>query len=116
MVGISYQKVFQEGIDKANQKAKTDPKIKSALEKYDGRTFVFNVTNDAVYVFKISRDEVKLEVSSPSYPDDMYLEMNKKRADKLVHHRQVSKVDVIFGNIKFRNISLEDVNFFKEIL
>jgi len=113
---MSYQKVFQEGIEKANQKVKTDPQIKSALEKYDGRTFVFNVTGDALYLFKISKDEIKLKISPSSYPNDMYLEMNKKRADKFVYHRQVSKLDVILGNIKFRNISLKDVNFFKEIL
>ena len=116
MIRVAYQKVFQEGIDKANQKAKTDPQNQSALEKYSGRTFVFNVIDDAVYVFKITRDKVTLEISPSSYPDDMYLEMNKKRADKLVDDRQVSTTDIIFGKIKFRNISLEDVGFFKEIL
>ncbi len=113
---MSYQEIFQEGVAKANQKAKTDPQIKDALEKYDGRTFVFNVTDDAVYVFKIFRDEIRLEISPSSHPDDMYLEMDKKKADNLVYRRHVSTLDIVFGRIKFRNISLKDVNFFKDIL
>jgi hypothetical protein len=114
--GMEFQKTFQESIGKVNDLVKTHVKIKSALHKYDGRTLVLNILDDSVYVFKISKNGIILEISPNSHPNDMYLEMDKKRAEKLINHRQISGLDIMLGKIKYRNISLKDVNFFKEIL
>jgi len=100
-----------------NRRAKFDKKIRDALRKYEGKTLVFKVIDDAVYVFAITAKEVKFTMSPPHYSgDDLYLEMDKERASRLVYEREVSIFDILFGNIKWRNITLADVNFFRELL
>ena len=114
--GMAFQNTFQESIEKVNRLARSNPQIRNGLQKYDGRALVLNVLDDSVYVFEISKNGIKLEISPYSYPDDMYLEMDKKRTEKLILHKQISGFDIILGKIKYRNISLKDFNFFKEIL
>lgn len=113
---MAFRSFFQKGVREANQRAKSDLEIQDAMKKYDGRTFVFNVIGDAIYVFAISIHGITLTVSPPTYPDDMYLEMDFERAKKLVYEGSVSKLDILFREIKWRNISLEDVNFFRKFL
>ncbi|UCD96584.1 MAG: hypothetical protein JSV35_00585, partial [Candidatus Bathyarchaeota archaeon] len=65
---------------------------------------------------KILRNGIILEMSPSLYSNDMYLEMDKKRAKKLILQRQVSGFDIVLGKIKYRNISMKDVDFFREVL
>jgi ubiquinone biosynthesis protein UbiJ len=113
---MAYVPTFEDAIKKLNERAKTDSKIQEALRKYNGRVLVLSVQEDAVYVFSVSANGVSFKVNPESRPNDMYAEMDRSRADKLIRKREVSKWDVLFGKIKYRNISLSDIDFVKEIL
>jgi len=113
---MAYQQILGEDIGKLGERALKNPKIREGLVKYDGRTLVLKVQEDAVYVFHISKDGVSLEVNPPSYPYDMYAEMNIERADKMIRKGKVNPLDVVRKKIKHKNISMSDIDFIKEIL
>ena len=112
---MTYVPKFEEAMRKLNERAKTDPKIKKSLGDYKGRTLVLEVYGDATYVFSVSESGVSFEVNPAKLPDDMYAGMDRERAYKLIHKREVSKSDVIFGKIKRKNIKIEDVKFVKDL-
>ncbi len=113
---MAYRQLLEEEIGKLGERALKNPKITEGLMKYDGRTLVLKVQEDAVYVFHISKDGVSLEVNPPSYPNDMYAEMNIERAEKMIREGKVSAMDFIRKKILRKNIKMSDVDFIKEIL
>ena len=70
---------------------------------------VFNAIGDAVYVFTVTADGISLAVSPPSYPADMYVEMDAEMARKLIRKRHASLLDIQLGRIKLKNITMEDI-------
>ncbi len=91
----------------------SDPRISDALRRYDGRSIVLKVRNDATYVFHISTEGVDYQVNPSSLPNDMYAEMDMPQAKRLVHHQTLGLMDLL--TIKHRNISMKDLNFAKMI-
>jgi len=112
---MAYVQTLGDTIKDINERVKTDPEIKNALRKYNGRTLVLEVYEDATYVFHVSSSGVSLEVNPQSRPDDMYAGMDIKRANDLVYRQKVSKSDVILGKIKHKNISFADIEFVKKL-
>jgi len=113
---MAYVKTFEDTIKDINERAKTDPEIREALRKYNGRTVVLKVYEDATYVFSVSSSGVSLKVNPESCPDDMYAEMDRKRADDLVYKQKVSLSDLAFRKIKHKNIKKSDIDFLKKLL
>lgn len=109
---------FKEHIPKVNGQAGEDEEIASALKRYDGQRFVLRVEDDATYVFAIRADGVDYEAHGPGddfepAPDDMFAEMDMKRARKLVEKQTLGLLDL--PHVSHRNIGLEDVNFAKRL-
>ena len=108
---MEFHDYFTESVRAVNSLAGSDPKIQRALRKYDGRSFVLAVRNDAVYVFNISADGVDYQLDPDAVPDDMYAEMAMPQAKKLVYRHTLGLMDIL--SIKHRNITMDDVNFAK---
>ena len=110
-VSLEFHDYFTESVETVNSLADSDPKIQQALRKYDGRSLVLKVRNDAVYVFNISSDGVDYQLDPAKVPDDMYAEMSMPQAKKLVYKHTLGIMDVL--SIHHRNITMDDVNFAK---
>ena len=108
---MEFHDYFTESVETVNTLADSDPKIQQALRKYDGRSFVLKVRNDAVYVFNISADSVDYQLDPATVPDDMYAEMAMPPAKKLVYRHTLGLMDLL--SIKHRNITMDDINFAK---
>ena len=108
---MEFHDYFTRSVETVNELAGSDPKIQQALQRYDGRSFVLAVRNDAVYVFNISADSVDYQLDPATVPDDMYAEMSMPQAKKLVYHQTLGLMDLM--SIKHRNITMDDVNFAK---
>ena len=114
---MAFRKRFEEGIVKFNVKAKGRLEIQEVLEEYDGRSITLRVTDDAVYLFKISREGLSLEVSPESLPEeDMYLETNSEILRRMLEEKRLNPTDLLLGRIKWRNISLKEVSIVKRLL
>jgi len=109
---------FENALASVNNRAACDERIKDALNKYAGRHLVFNVVGDAVYSFKITPEKIEFNVTASleEIPEDMYLEMDLERAKKLVYKRMVNPTDLLLGRIKWKNMSMSDVNFLRNLL
>jgi flavodoxin len=114
--GPVFKSIFEEGVAKANEKAKTDPEIQNALREYNGRTFVLKVIDDTVYMFTFAAGGIALTVSPTTYPEDMYLETDRERLKKIIYEQRVDPMDLMTGKLKWRNIGLKEVNLVKRIL
>lgn len=104
---------FQNAVAKINNRRLSEHQIQQALGRYNGRSLVFRVRNDATYVFYISNNGIKYEVNPTVVPNDMYVEMDLGRARKLVYYKSLGIFDIPF--IVYRNITLADVEFAKRI-
>jgi len=108
---MEFHEYFTESVNTVNSLAGSDPKIQEALQRYDGRSFVLKVRNDATYVFNVSTDGVDYQLNPDTVPDDMYAEMSMAQAQKLVYKHTLGLMDLL--SIKHRNITMDDVNFAK---
>jgi len=111
---LAFVSTFKNTLTYVNKRATSDAKIKEALKKYAGRSLVFNVVEDATYVFKITPEKIEFDVIT--LPEDMYVEMDLERANKLVYERTVSSIDIALGKIRWKNITMTDVNFLRNLL
>lgn len=115
---MEFHDLFREHIPQVNKRAESDDDIASALAKYEGERFVLSVKGDATYVFAIREDGVDYEAhegnpGDVAGGDDMFVEMDPKRARKLIEKQTLGLTDLPF--IKHRNIGMEDVNFAKRL-
>ncbi|RLI28226.1 hypothetical protein DRO53_02105 [Candidatus Bathyarchaeota archaeon] len=113
---MAFAERFNAGIRKLKEKLKEKPELAEALEEYDGRTLTLNVTDDAVYVFHISREGVTMEVSPEKPPEDMYLETSSKILGRMLDEKRVNPVDLLTGKIRWRNIGLREVEVVRRLL
>jgi len=113
---MAFRERFESGIARFNEKAKGSPEILEVLEEYDGRTITLKVTDDTVYVFKIGKEGLSLEVSPFNPPEDMYLETSSQILRRMIDEKKLNPVDLLLGKIKWRNISLKEVNIVKRLL
>src|SRR3989304_610280 len=100
---MSFHRAFKQGMDKANERLGYDRGLAAEVREYAGRSLVFNVTGDAVYVFRF-KDRLELDVNPSLQPDDMYLEMDEDKARKMIETQKGSVWDIATGKIKYRNI------------
>ncbi len=116
---MSFNDVFQRGIDEVNKLANTDEALKDVLKQYDGRRVFLNVVGDATYVVTVSSEGVSLATSKSSNPEDMCLEIDKRTANELLD-REVDPLKVIsmvlFGKIKVRNIGPKEIDLVKRLI
>ena len=74
---MAFEKILNQSIDKVNERAKSDEILKDILRKYDGKRVIINIKDDTIYAAKISVEEISLEKSVISNPEDMYVEFDK---------------------------------------
>jgi hypothetical protein len=111
---MRFHKYFEKAVAKVNELRLSDPKIQEALARYDRRSLVFKVREDATYVFHISKDEgVKYELNPAKEPNSMYVELSIDIARKLVYRRTLGILDVL--STKHKNIKMADIEFVKKI-
>ncbi len=110
---LEFHDYFSKTTARVNSISGSDPRIKDALRRYDGRSIVLKVRNDATYVFHISTEGVDYQLDPSSLPNDMYAEMDMPQAKRLVYHQTLGLMDLL--TIKHRNISMKDINFAKMI-
>lgn len=113
---MSFKERFDNGIIKFNKRLQNEPQLRDVLKEYDGRTIVLKVTDDTVYVFYLSVDGLSLSVSPENCPEDMYLETSKEILQKMMDEKRVNVIDLLTGKIKWKNISLKEINVVKKIL
>ncbi|RJX15955.1 hypothetical protein CW703_02915 [Candidatus Bathyarchaeota archaeon] len=113
---MAFQEVLENAVKKFNNRVKFKSEYQKILEKYAGRIVTLNVKDDAIYIFHLSPNEVKLEISSENHEEDMYLETSKEIFQKIIEERRISPQDLLRGRIKWKNISLKDVRRIKKIL
>jgi len=113
---MAFQEVLENAVKKFNNRVKFKSEYQKILEKYAGRIVTLNVKDDAIYIFHLSSNEVKLEISSENHEEDMYLETSKEIFQKIIEERRISPQDLLRGRIKWKNISLKDVRRIKKIL
>ncbi|WP_309493251.1 SCP2 sterol-binding domain-containing protein [Candidatus Hecatella orcuttiae] len=113
---MSFKERFDNGIIKFNKRLQSEPQLRDLLKEYEGRTIVLKVTDDAVYVFHLSVDGLRMTVSPENCPEDMYLETSKEILQKMIDQKRVNVIDLLTGKIKWRNISLKEVNVVKKVL
>ncbi len=117
---VAFSQLFQRGVEEINRRAVTDERIREALKRYAGRTFVFDVASDAVYVFRVSEGGISfgIHASYTPHPSDMYLRMDAGRAKRLVEKR-ITVADVLLGRltgrVEWRNISVGDVEYLRSL-
>jgi len=116
---LAFEKILNQSIDKVNERAKSYEILKDILRKYDGKRVIINIKDDTIYAAKISVEEISLEKSGISNPEDMYVEFDKKTIQKLIF----SNIDfmqimtmVLTGKIKIRNIGIEEIDLIKRII
>ena len=116
---MAFQNIFREGINQVNNRARYDRQIQYVLNKYNGRAFVLNVTDDTTYLFYISSSGVTLTVSPPSCPNDMYLETRSEIIRKIME-RKIGAFHIpwllAMGQIKYRNISVDEINLVRRLV
>jgi hypothetical protein len=110
-VSLEFHDYFSQTTETVNSMSGSDERIIDALRRYDGRSIVLKVRNDAVYVFNISTEGVDYQLDPATVPDDMYAEMSMPQAKKLVYRHSLGLMDML--TIKHRNITMADVNFAK---
>jgi len=110
---MRFDRKFKKAVAKINEIRLKDPKIQEALKRYNRRSLVFKVRNDATYVFYFSRDGVKYEVNPPKEPKSMYVEMDLQKAKKLVYRQTLGILDI--PSIIHRNIKIADINFARKL-
>jgi hypothetical protein len=114
-MGRWFEPWFKHIISCFNQKWAYKREIKVILKKYNKRILVFHVINDSTYIFRIFNDKIEFEVDPIMVPDDMYLEMDMERAERLIYDHHLDKSDILFGKIKRKNIKFEDFELLKGI-
>ncbi|MCZ2845368.1 MAG: hypothetical protein O2U61_02560 [Candidatus Bathyarchaeota archaeon] len=116
---MAFEKILNQIIDKVNERAKSDETLKNILRKYDEKRVIINIKDDTIYATKISVEEILLEKSMISNPEDMYVELDKKTAQKLICRNidfmQIMTM-VLTGKIKIRNIGIEEIDLIKRII
>jgi hypothetical protein len=110
---MEFSTKFEKAVAKMNEKRAKDPRIQEALNRYNRRSLVFKVRNDATYVFYFSRDGVRYEVNPSKEPKSMYVEMDLERAKKLVYKRSFGIFDVLAT--VHRNIKMADISFARRL-
>lgn len=113
---MAFQERFESGVARFNEKVRGSPEILEVLEEYDGRSITLRVTDDTVYVFKIGREGLSLEVSPANPPEDMYLETSSQVLRRMLDEKKLNPTDLLLGKIKWRNISLKEVSIVKRLL
>ena len=113
---MAFRERFEAGIAKVNGRIPSDPQLQQALEEYHGRTVTLKVTDDATYVFHISREGLTMEVSPETLPEDMYLETSSQILQRMLDEKTLNPADLLLGRIKWRNIGLREVNIVRRLL
>ena len=102
-----------------NNRVKSDEVLRDILRKYDGRRVTINIKDDEMYTVKISVEEISLEKSAISNPEDMYVEFDKKTVQKIIC-RDIEFTQIMTmlftGKIKIRNIGIEEIDLIKRII
>lgn len=111
---MRFNRYFERAVAKINERRLSDPRIQQAIRRYDKRSLVLKVREDATYVFHISKDDgIKYEVNPEKEPNSMYVEMSVDIARKLVYRRTLGIIDAL--STKHRNIKMADIEFVKKI-
>nr|MDO8134174.1 hypothetical protein [Candidatus Njordarchaeum guaymaensis] len=110
---MRFHRKLEKAVAKINEKRLKDPKIQEALNRYNRRSLVFKVRNDATYVFYFSRDGVRYAVNPPKEPRSMYVEIDLERAKKLVYRQTLGIFDI--PHIVHRKIKMADINFARKL-
>ena len=113
---MAFTERFNAGIKKLRDKVKHNPAFSEALEQYDGRSITLKVTDDATYVFHISKDGITMEVSPENPPEDMWLETSSQILKKMLDEKRVNPTDLLLGRIKWKNIGLREVGVVRKLL
>lgn len=116
---LSFNETLQENIDEVNKRMKTDSAIREVLKQYDGKRVAVNIVRDATYIVIISSEGVSMTTSEKPNPEDMYIEIDKEMAEKLLH-REIDPLKIIsmvlFGKIKIRNIGTEEIDLVRRLV
>ncbi len=116
---MAFERILNQNIDKVNERAKSDMVLKEILKKYNGRHVIINIKGDTIYTAKISAEEISLDKSVISNPEDMYVEFDKKTVQKLIC-RDIDFAQImamlLTGKIKIRNIGIEEIDLIKRII
>ncbi len=116
---LSFNETLQENIDEVNKKMKTDSAFREVLKQYDGKRVAVNIVRDATYIVIISSEGVSMTTSEKPSPEDMYIEIDKEMAEKLLN-REIDPLKilsmVLFGKIKIRNIGTEEIDLVRRLV
>lgn len=113
---MSFSEVLDKAVKKFNEKYIYMPEVKSAFDRYRGRSLTLNINDDTIYVFHFKDHEIVLEVSPKKIPDDMYVETSKEVFQRIVEERKVRVPDLLQGKISWRNINLRDLRSLRKLL
>lgn len=113
---MSIKKTLAAFVGEANKKIREDASLQKTLKPYMGRRLILNVEGQASYLFKIMPEGVSLETDrklAPK-PGDVYIELGKDRAERLIRQRRLRLADLPF--IKHRNITIREIKLARELI
>jgi len=116
---LAFDSMFKQGVREANQRSTCDSQVQDALRRYNGKTVVLTVTDDATYMFKIFSSGVVYTFSPSSYPVDMYVEMDKQTLERFIR-REINAFEAItmklLGRIKAIGIGMPEIDLIQKLL
>ena len=112
---MNVQKEFEDFVKEANKRINKDPSLQKILEPHLKRRMILNLICQANYIFNVTPEGLTLQVEKevPIPINNMYIEMNPDRAEKLIRQRGVKLKDLPF--IRYKNIKIEEIRLAIEI-
>lgn len=113
---MSVKNTLEAFVGEANKRIREDASLQKIIKPYMGRRLILNIEGQASYLFKISPEGLSLETERKLAPKtgDMYIRMDKDRAERLIRQRQLRLADLPF--IKHRNITIREVKLARALL
>jgi putative sterol carrier protein len=116
---MKFNEIFLKGVEAANRRLESDEQMKNVAAEYEGKKVVINVTDDAVYVFTISKEGIAYAASSSNVPGDMYLETDSQIMDEMIQGK-AGTMKILFwygsGKIKVNGIGPKEMELIRKLL